>query len=104
MVLNLKGEVYIKVRSWKGDLVVAVCDKEILGKTFREGELRIHVKEEFYGGELVSVKDAIEQIKKATIANLVGSRIISEAIEEGLLHKDSVIYISGIPHVQIVKV
>jgi len=86
------------------EVVVAVCDKEILGKTFKEGELKIHVSEKFYKGDLVEIEDAINAIERATIANLVGEKIVARAVKEGLLHKDSVIYIQGIPHVQIVKI
>lgn len=98
------SQVYLKVMYHGNEVVVAVCDKEILGKTFKEGKLKIHVSEEFYKGDLVEIEDAISAIERATIANLVGEKIIARAAKEGLLHKDSVIYIQGIPHVQIVKI
>ena len=96
--------VYLRVIYHEREIIVAVCDKELLGQKFKEGIYRLHVNEAFYKGDLVSIDEALAAIEKSTIANLVGKRIISNAIERGLLHKDSVIYIQGIPHVQIVKV
>ena len=83
--------------------ICAVCDKEILGQTFREGKIKIEVKESFYKGELVSVEESIIEIEKATIVNLVGNRIIDKLIEIGLVHRDGVIKINGISHVQLVR-
>ena len=48
--------------------------------------------------------DSIEGLaKKADIVNLVGNNAVQEAIKEGLVHPEAVIYISGIPHAQVVK-
>lgn len=96
-------EVYLNIIKTRDEILVAACDKNLLGKEFREGELHIYVNEKFYQGTLVNIKYALEEIERSTIANLVGEKIISEAIKAGLLHKDSVIYIQGIPHVQIIK-
>ena len=97
------ANVYMKVHK-QGDLiVVAICDEDLLGRTFKQGRLYISVKEEFYGGIKVNVKQAIEEAKKADIVNLVGNNAVQEAIKEGLVHPEAVIYISGIPHAQVVK-
>ncbi|RLE51170.1 MAG: DUF424 domain-containing protein [Candidatus Methanomethylicota archaeon] len=85
------------------DLLVAVCDADILGKTFREGRLKIEVKESFYGGKLVSLEEALAALKEASIGNIVGKEIVKSAIEEGIIHKDAVIWIGGQPHAQFIK-
>lgn len=95
--------VYLKIRRVQKDVVVAVCDENLLGKKFKEGKLRLHIKEDFYGGQLVSIKEGIDAIKEATIANIVGENIIRKLIEEGLIIEEAVIKIAGIPHVQIIK-
>ncbi len=43
-------DVYINVRKMGGNVVLAVCDCDILGKTLREGKIVFHVKDEFYKG------------------------------------------------------
>jgi len=97
-------EVYLKIRTSGKETVVSICDKDILGKKFKEGRLKIHVTESFYKGDLVPVEEAVKSLETATIANLVGENTISHAIKEGYVNKDSVIYIQGVPHVQIVKI
>ncbi len=84
--------------------MVAVCDKNLIGQVLKEGKLRIEVKESFYKGQILSIQEAIEEIKKATIANLIGNEIIKEAIKSKLVHESVVLYIAGVAHAQIVKV
>ncbi len=85
------------------EFVVAVCDADILGKTFREGRLKIEVKESFYGGRLVTLEEAIEALKTASIGNIVGREIVECAIREGIIHEEAVIWIAGQPHAQFVR-
>ena len=85
-------------------IVLAACDKELLGKEFREGELKLHVDENFYSGEIVELEVFAEKLKQANVANLVGEKVVNKAIELGLANPASVIKIQGIPHVQIVGV
>jgi len=37
-------EAYVNVRKWGRQVLLAVCDAEILGKTFREKDLSFEVK------------------------------------------------------------
>lgn len=87
----------------QGELMISICDQECLGKIYREGKLILKVSPQFYGNELVTIEKAMHELKKATIANLVGETIISECIKNGLLHEKGVIRIDGIPHAQIIK-
>jgi len=83
--------------------MVAVCDRDILGKTFSEGELRIQALESFYKGDLVPEDVATEALKKATIANLLGKKAVSCALKNGIIAKENVITIGGVPHAQMVR-
>lgn len=84
--------------------VIAACDVKYLGKIFREKELILDVNREFYSGELYTVEEAIKLLRTGTILNLVGEQIINAAIKEGLVHKDAIIRISGVPHAQVVRI
>lgn len=86
----------------KDHLVIAICDKNLLGKEIGE-DLKLKVKEEFYGGELVDDEKAIEFIKKATIGNLLGKEIIKLALEKNFITKENIIFIDDIPHAQFLK-
>jgi len=85
------------------NILLALCDCEILGRTLREGKLVFHVKEEFYKGAKVSIEEAIEIIENSTIVNMIGKNVVKKAIEKGYVHPEAVLNIEGIPHAQIVK-
>jgi hypothetical protein len=93
----------MKLRQLGGNVLLAVCDAEILGKTLREGKIVFCIKEEFYKGARVTVEEAVMMIANSTIVNLIGKNIVQKAIESGYVHPEAVLNIEGIPHAQIVK-
>lgn len=96
-------EVYIKLRKIGGNVLLAVCDAEILGRTLREGKIVFRITEEFYRGAKVTIEEAVAMIENSTIVNLVGKNIVGKAIESGYVHPEAVLNIEGVPHAQIVK-
>jgi hypothetical protein len=96
-------KVYVKTVIHGKDMVVAVCDEEILGKTLEGGRVPFNVSEGFYKGILGEVDEALAAMRQATICNLVGKRIVKAAIESNMVHERAVIYFGDIPHAQIVK-
>ncbi len=92
----------MKVYRVKGETLVAVCDSEIVGRTFREGELKIEVKESFYGTEEVGEEEVKRALRKATIANLTGKRTVELAIRLGIVDRDRVLRIGECLHAQMV--
>lgn len=97
-------QLYMRTRNVQGELMVSICDRECLGKTFREGKLILKVNSQFYGEKLVSIEKALSELKRATIANIVGADIVNECIKSGLVHENGVIHIDGIPHAQIISI
>jgi len=95
---------YMKRYDTDGHMIVAVCDCNILGKKFKEGKLVLKLDESFYKGEKVGDNDVKEALTCATIANIAGERSIACAVECGCIEPDTVIYIDGIPHAQMVKI
>lgn len=96
-------ETYVNLKKVGNNVILAICDCEILGKTLREGKIVFHVKEEFYKGGKVSVDDAMGMIKNSNIVNMVGKNCVEKAIKKGFVHPEAVLNIEGIPHAQIVK-
>jgi uncharacterized protein len=85
------------------NVVLAICDSELLGRTLREGKIVFHVKEEFYNGGRVTVEEAVDMIQNSTIVNMVGKCCVEKAIAKGYVHPHAVLNIEGVPHAQIVK-
>jgi len=92
----------LKVYRVKGEIVVAVCDSELVGKTFKEGDLKIEVKESFYGEREVDEEEVKKALRIATIANITGKRAVKLAIEMGLIDEDNVLKIGECWHAQMV--
>ena len=81
--------------------VVAICDSELLGKCFEDDIFQLNVKESFYKGEKKTEQEVIQIIKdmksEDATFNIVGERSTNCAVKTGLISKDSIKTIQGIP-------
>ncbi|MFX1303913.1 MAG: DUF424 domain-containing protein [Promethearchaeota archaeon] len=89
--------VYLKVHNKNDIETVACCDEGLLNKVYKEGNLKIEISNQFFGGRLLDLEDAILILKEATFFNIVGEKIIKKAVECKLLPKEGVRFINGIP-------
>ena len=96
-------EVYVNLKKVGRNVLLAICDCEVLGKTLREGKIVFHIKDEFYNGGRVSIEEAVGMIENSTIVNMVGENCVEKAIEKGYVHPEAVLRIEGVPHAQIIK-
>ncbi|MBE6528204.1 MAG: DUF424 family protein [Thermoplasmata archaeon] len=93
---------FVKIHRNEREVILAACDEDLIGRTFREEGKRLDVNELFYKGEAIGRDGLVERMKSVTIMNLVGEETVAIAIEEGFASEDSVIEIDGIKHVQVV--
>ncbi len=96
-------EVYLNVKKVGQNVLLAVCDCDLLGRTLRDGKIVFHVKDEFYNGRKATLEEAVGLMGNSTIVNLVGRNCVEGAIERGYVHPEAVLKIAGVPHAQIVK-
>ncbi len=85
--------------------VVAVCDSDLIGKTFDEGDMQLDIKESYYKGEDISREKAIEIIKDMSnedaTFNIVGEESVDAAIEAGIISEESIKKIQNVPFAMI---
>ena len=93
---------FVKIHRNERDTILAACDEDIVGMTFRDGNARIDVSEIFYKGESLDRTSVAERMKNVSIMNLVGKDVVAIAIEEGYASEEDVIEIDGVRHVQVV--
>ena len=86
-----------------GEVLLAACDEELLGKTFKSGEMRLTVSKTFYHRESVTEEEFPGIMNRATAMNLVGDRTISAAVEAGLVSPEGILRIEGVGHAQVVR-
>ncbi|WP_323172900.1 DUF424 domain-containing protein [Natrialba sp. PRR66] len=84
-------------------LLVAVCDSDILGETFEAEDLSLTVTDEFYGGDEVDESVVIDSLARADVANIVGTRAVSLAIEEGFIDEANVLDVGETRHAQLLR-
>ena len=95
---------YVNLTKVGRNVLLAICDCGLLGKTLRQGKIIFHIKDEFYNGGKVSIAEAVGMIENSTIVNMVGKNCVGEAIAKGYVHPEAVLKIEGVPHAQIVKI
>lgn len=96
-------EMCLKVYRQGKDVLIAVCDCEILGKKFKEGKLQLEVSSDFYGRELATPSEVEEALAEATMANFAGCRAVENAIRLGYVERENVLSIEGIFCAQMVR-
>jgi hypothetical protein len=96
---------YLKIHSSPEGDIVALCDDELLGRVLTEGKIRLDLKAHgsFYKGGKVTAAKAVEALKGARNANLVGKGSLSAAKSAGL-DVSGAIMISGVPHLQLYRI
>jgi hypothetical protein len=81
--------------------VVSICDSDLVGKTFQEGDFQLDVKENFYNGEEVDEKKLFKIINNMSIEdstfNIIGKESTQTALKAGIISKEGIKKIQDIP-------
>jgi len=92
---------YVKFHTRGDRTVVAICDKDLIGKKLEDKKACIEITKRFYKGEKKTEKEIAVILQEATNINMIGKKTIALAIKQGVLTKDSIKKIKGIPHAQL---
>lgn len=83
-------------------IVVALCDEDLLGKTFEEGEKQLHIKESFYKGEQKDKGEVLfildNMRKEDATFNIVGEESIITAMQAGIITGEGIMRVNEIPY------
>ena len=97
----------VRERETEEGLLVSVCDGDILGETFEEGEVSLTVDPEFYDGDGADTeadeKSVLDSLTRASVANIVGTRSVRLAIEHGIVNEANVLEIDSTLHAQLLR-
>jgi len=103
MLESEEKEMCLRVYKQGKEVLIAVCDCEILGKRFKEGKLQLEVSSDFYGRDLATPAEVEEALARATVANFAGCRAVEHAIRLGYVERENVLCIQGIFCAQMVR-
>ncbi|MGH9993533.1 MAG: DUF424 domain-containing protein [Nitrososphaera sp.] len=84
-------------------VMIDICDFDLVGKRLEQNGLVIDLTREYYQQEVIELNSAKELLEKCDIANLVGDRIVKQAIEMKMAKEASIKRISGVPFLMIYK-
>ena len=87
-------------KNQQGQTILALCDKELLGKKFTEKDLQLDLTGDFYNGEEKTEQEILNLIKDIYIINAVGKNCIDFLLKNKLIEKQHIITINSIPHAQ----
>jgi len=96
----------LKERSTEQGLLVSVCDADVLGETFENGDVSLTVNEGFYAGEAaeeVGEDEVVESLSRAAVANLVGTEAVGVAVEAGVIDGEQVLEVGDTLHAQYLR-
>ena len=99
---NANQNFYMRKMNYQGSLMVNICDEELLGKNIESDTLNITITNEFFN-EIVNEDDITRLLKRCSIANLIGRRVVDKTLNLGLAKKDSIKVVSDIPFLMIFK-
>jgi len=94
---------FLKVHNVEGKKIVAVCDEEILGNVYREGDVVLDVSPVFYGGKRVDLEEVVKAIEEADMAIITGKRIVKELEKRGLVLSEFALKVQDQLHIHIIK-
>lgn len=96
----------MRVHRQQGYTIVAICDKELLGRTLTQGDLKLHISEEFFAGDEVdahNLREITGRISDADSIVAFGERACKVLRKIYSSVSEAVVVIGGVPHVQIYK-
>jgi hypothetical protein len=98
--------IVMRVHRVRSEVVVAACDEELLGQQLPVGTAgrTVAVSPQFYGERRVTVEEFVFAVRRATIVNLLGARVLAAAEREGLIAAGGTGTLGGVPHAEIFSV
>lgn len=98
--------VVMRVHRVRSEFVVAACDADLLGRDLPVGEQgrTVKVSAQFYGERRVTREELLWALERATIANLLGERVLKLATEGGFVSPGGTGTLGGVPHAEIFSI
>ncbi len=93
----------MRVHRVRAEFLVAACDAELLGRDLPVGSggRTVKVSSQFYGERAVTREELLWALERATVANLLGARVLKVASEGGFVTPGGTGTLGGIPHAEI---
>ena len=92
-----------KVISASGNLMLNICDPDLVDKTLDDGNKKIKINPNYYAERDVDEHEAKDLLEKCNSINMVGEKTISLATSLGIGSERSIRRIDGVPFLIVFK-
>lgn len=92
----------MKIHEKREEVLVAVCDEDLLGEKIVGDDISLSIRKKFYGSHPSSEEKVIDALKKASICNLVGEKSVGLGVEVGVIERNNILEVDDVPHAQMV--
>lgn len=100
-----KEMISAKIHKSEKEMLLAACDTELIGKTLNlNNGAEVKILKNFYEDKKVTEEELIRLAAECTSANFFGTKTITALINAGIISKDSIMTINGVPHIQLYKI
>jgi len=93
----------VKVTDYQKNLMLNICDIDLLGKNIVEDELNMNISKSYYGEKIIEHEEAKHLLKNASIINMVGEKTVSLSLELGVGNENGIKKVGGIPFLIVFK-
>ena len=87
----------VRTTNYQKQSMLNICDAELLGKKIIEGDLTMHISENYYGERFVEKDEAESLLNSFSIINMAGKETVSLALKLGIGSENAVKTVSGVP-------
>jgi Uncharacterized conserved protein len=94
-------ELLLNERETAKGRLVSVCDADVLGESFENGDVSLTVESAFYDGPTAEPQAVLDSLVDCDVANLVGTRAVGLAVDQGLVDEENVLEFDGTRHAQL---
>ncbi len=93
----------VRVTNYQKNLMLNICDADLLGKQISEKDLNVKISKSYYGEKIVDKQEAATLLKNSSVINMVGKETISLSVDLGIGSENGVKVIDGVPFLIVFK-
>ena len=92
----------VSIKKYERGPVISICDADIMGKTFEEGNRILDLSSDYYIGDLKSESELNNLIKGSCNLNFIGENSVNFGIKNELIEEQNILRVQKIPHAQCI--
>ena len=87
----------VRTTNYQNQSMLNICDADLLGKKIIDGELTMHISENYYGERFVEKDEAESLLNTSSIINMAGKETVSLSLKLGIGSENAVKIVSDVP-------